>query len=43
MIMRVDQYTINTMKKAIEDFLPHYLDVDYKMPTSYYIKSTNFE
>ena len=31
------------MKKAIEDFLPHYLEVDYKLPTSYHIKSPSFE
>ena len=38
MIMRIDESNINQMKRALQEFLPHYLDVDYRMPESYSYK-----
>lgn len=38
MIMRVDESNINQMKKALQEFLPHYLDVDFRMPESFVYK-----
>ena len=38
MIMRIDESNINQMKKALQEFLPHYLDVDFRMPESYVYK-----
>jgi hypothetical protein len=38
MIMRIDESNINQMKRALQEFLPHYLDVDYRMPESYHYK-----
>jgi len=35
MIMRIEQHSINQVKKAMEEFLPHYLNVDMQLPTEY--------
>jgi hypothetical protein len=33
--MRLNQQTINEFKKAMEEFLPHYVDADLQLPTEY--------
>lgn len=33
--MRLNQQTINEFKKAMEEFLPHFVDADLKFPTEY--------
>ena len=35
MIMRIEQHSINQVKNAMQEFLPHYLNFDMKLPTEY--------
>lgn len=36
MIMRLQQPTVNSFKKAMEEFLPHYINYDLDMPEHYH-------
>jgi len=36
MQLRLEQQTINSFKRAMEEFLPHYINVDMKLPQSYH-------
>ena len=36
MQLRLEQQTINAFKKAMETFLPHYINVDMQLPTTYH-------
>jgi hypothetical protein len=33
--LRLNQQTINEFKKAMEEFLPHFVDADLKLPTEF--------
>ena len=36
MILRLEQSTINSFKRAMEEFLPHYINVDLNLPQKYH-------
>jgi len=35
MILRLEENSIHGFKNAMEDFLPHYINTDMNLPTSY--------
>lgn len=36
MILRLEQSSINSFKRAMEEFLPHYINVDLDLPKQYH-------
>lgn len=36
MILRLEQSSVNSFKRAMEQFLPHYINVDLDLPKSYH-------
>ncbi len=36
MIVRLEQSSINSVKRAMEEFLPHYINVDLDLPQTYH-------
>ena len=42
MILRLEQATINSFKRAMEEFLPHYINVDLSLPKTYHYEFALF-
>lgn len=36
MILRLEESTIQGVKKAMQEFLPHYINMDMDLPTEYH-------